>query len=515
MRFVLPTQYKATFVERGKRSEKHAIMLGEAMVTIRDIPPGEAVLVLVGADVSGDEPRLSPRGGRPRRVLSWGGAFWRELMPEAEFRGVVEHRWDEVEEEAWREVRHDNPFAAYGSSVCTWVPGVGTTTRAEVENGHGPLRVWEDDGGRAMAQAAQLRANDLVAVGGVVYERCHEPCWRVWRADGEVVVGLGFAVPERDREANAWGRAETPEIYREHRFVASRGRDAEAFARSWAALVGAGRVRVAAKAELRDPSAVSLPDDSLSLVKASKEALEQAAGTLNSVPRAAGRAWYALRDAFERAGGDATVELGDALAAFAEEWLPGGIKASRRVDTSAYGEDGYTVAGEHGVTHMPGAYAAAEDTFLRAVRAAKLAADRWAARPDDGREWAHLGGDRRRFEHDGVLVRELTTLAAVREAAAAIGAAADDEAAMAADGKVRLFSAAQGARVVGIGVADADGTVLRTLGPGGRGAAAAAVAAFDALRGGARDALRGGARDALRGGARDALRGGARDAPAP
>lgn len=502
MRLCIPFQYTANYVERGRRNHSQATFAAEAHVSVREVATSEAKVAFVVADASGGEPRLGPVAGRGRRIVSLGGELWRELMTEGEFKALVEAR-PERDEEFDRRV-HDNPFIQPGKEVLCWVPQSAATTRAEVEARVG-VRQWFDDLGRAKAERAQLVANTLVVIGGSVYERCEEPCWEVTLrgcggdaaaadvadADGEggprleVVVGIGFSGPQASearlkiyghRMRGAGGDKVWPPA--PQLFNLARGGEALAFAREFGALLKpqAARVRLAAKAKLNLPAAAAYADDCHAVEAAAKEALHAFKKYLTSVSREASLAWFALRDLSEASRGRITPALAEAVARVAETWSADTDRNSyerRHGYREEYGEAGYAFS----VGNVGNAGSEGIDAEC-ALASCESAARRWARRPADGREWVNFLSARREVAVNDIVAEQVLTLEEAREAARAVGADLDADAAAAADGRSHLVVAKERGRVVGVAVLDEAGIVERALGSWGRGAPRDAIEAF-------------------------------------
>lgn len=472
----IPFQYPASYVERGRRAPRSCWLAGEAQVSVREAAPGDAPLAFVLVDASGLEPGLSSIDGRPRRILLHGGRFWRELMDQASFRDLVERRHEDYD--AWAERQHDNPFARSGGDLLCWLPGCDGADRAAIERESAVgVREWNDDGGRARMEAARLRANDLLAVGGRVFERCGEPCWRVWPDRDEVVVHLTTACPEGDAGASAPGAdAARPGFAPTmiQLFNIERRDDAIRCAREIGAAMEprAGRVRLAAGARVIMPGAAAFPDDCHAIARAAEDALGALRDRLRPASREAAMSWYALRDIVEASGGHPSASLAPALAGLVRAWSR---EAVRKRDIA----ENWILYGEHGYAFRSGLH---DDYGVNPVRttlaACAVALRRWKRRPADGREWVGLAPPAARTGHGGLVVREILTLDAARRAGRELGADLDAEAAAAADGRLRLLAVVDGQRVVAAATLDRSGAVERTFGPWGRGAPRDAIDAI-------------------------------------
>ena len=512
MILTVQTAYLAHYVERGLRTRMRVTLPSVAAVRLRVADAPEAVLAVAACDTSGKEPRLSPLGGRARRILSLDGVFWRETMPLPGLVALSDRRFDQEGEEGraeWNAVRHDNPFCRLGREPFLHVTSREDVIRASARG----VREWEDDGGARQAELVRARAGGIVVVRGTVYERCGEPCWMVHEPSDpgeEAVVRAGLAPMPRDGAAVApLGRSThllpddvpfgidhddpgdaVPSPV--HRFALRRLDDAVAFARG----LRCSGVRVTGVARILAEGTDALPDDCLALEHAAWGLLEAFRPHLPGAPRAAALSWTALRDACEASGQQGEQGVPRPLAGPA---LAEALRAAHRA-WSLYDEpDRFGVA----IYDM---YGPAADAFrsrseswgdgLRrnpapltptALIAAGRALERWDARPADGREWTHLVARRPDGAPPGAV--EIGTLHDAR--AVGLMASLDLEAAAAdaAEGRIRLVAAFSGARLAAVAEIRPSGETAFLYPSGGREPEAPAAAAIRELADDARGAV--------------------------
>lgn len=485
----IPFHYRAAYVERGLRNPYHAELGGVAAVRLREAETASVELAFAVADTSGLQPELASVNGRGRRILRHQGRFWRELMPIGQLQETLRRQWlasdrygDDIEpgveadRDLWKRLQPENPFWKNAPSPYTRIK-----TRADVEAAsQRGVREWrEDDGGAAASEELRRIGTGMMAVGGVAFEACHEPCWAITVRNCEEGVGrealvhVVWATPDDGGiEARLTHKMPGDSIM-ERRFALGRRDDAVCHAGMLRALwANIERVRVAGAARVLLPGADSLPDDCIALEDAASALLEACSRHLPTATRAGAAAWHALRDACEVSGlhpggsprPQASPSLAAALARAAEAWSDYRTPDSYGAAERRLLGDAAHVFSVTSIRHKSSRFN--DDRHRQTgdedeVEAARLALVRWEARPADGREWTCLASPA--VADGSLLALEIATLHDARALARELGTNLDAEASAAADGRLRLVAVLDGNRLAAAFSADPDTDRLEAL----------------------------------------------------
>lgn len=379
--------YPASYVPYRCTNGRTAHFRGETSVTIREVAPADAVPAFLVSDPG--LPRFAPIDGRPRLMVAHDGLLWLEAMDAGRLAARYE-REDYPLDTPFDACRHLHyEYRAAGRRQVAFDEPADIRRRNP-----GAMREWHDDGGEGVANRLALRARDMIVVGETLFVRDYEPCWENRRGRLSVATALADpGDPFRDE-------------YRDPLRSAGERWRADRRPEALAAPDDGGVARI----EVLDPRFLRYADDAEALLEAVGRAARALSSCLPALPVEAAECFYDVRDALAVAMGRLGPSLVDATVRVAS-LDPGAVPEAR-----------------DGAEDVRKALGAAVDACAAAVA-------RWERRPDDGREWHHLGlpvtatrqgrfAVREILDLDaaGRLARGLRTDLSAMEAAAASGA---------------------------------------------------------------------------------------------